>query len=56
MALMTRVIIAIVLDMMMVAGVLCVWKEVGCLAHDSVMARLVWNIRISSIDKDTAQI
>ena len=37
-------------------SVVCVWKEVGCLAHDSVMARLVWNIRISSIDKDTAQI
>ena len=56
MALMTRVIIAIVLDMMIVAGVLCVWKEVGCLAHDSVIARQVWNIKLSSVDEDATHI
>jgi hypothetical protein len=44
MALMTRVIISIVLDMMMGAVVSCMWKEVSCINHDSVMARLLWHI------------
>jgi hypothetical protein len=43
MALMTRVIISIVLDMMMGAVMLCMWKEVGCIDYDSVMVRLGWH-------------